>query len=316
MPVLRDFLYLDVDRVRSLLAQLEGGVVEQSVERLTKSRDARAGGSLFGLFDLGGGLLRERATEQTKTLHDALFTLFEDAARSSGLFDLDVDVADEAAWTNDLVHEALRPGQLLQITAPTRVLDAQHFRERVDRFAEWPRLVATFTLSDQLEAIKSPKERDRKVNALVAQSFGGDGSLDSIRKIGEFIDLFLAGQISLRQFPCGASPPKLAFAGTLLGRPGYLQEEREALFAKYGSSVTEWTVVSQVATVTGDRPPMSELAIGELVNAADQIDRATLEDAAMQLMQLLESTGVAEGPTYPSIAVTPLAVYREFRLGS
>jgi len=88
---LRDFIYVDVDRVRSLLAQLAGGVVEGSVERLTKSRDARAGGSIFGLFELGGGLLRERATEQTKSLQDALFLLFEDAASQSGLFDLSVD---------------------------------------------------------------------------------------------------------------------------------------------------------------------------------------------------------------------------------
>jgi hypothetical protein len=118
MPVtLRDFVYLDIDRVRSLLAQLSGGVVEQSVERLTKSQDARAGGSLFGLFDRGGGLFRERATEQTKTLQDALFILFEDAAAESGLFELATDLGDVANWEDRSVHEALRPGQLLRLSA-------------------------------------------------------------------------------------------------------------------------------------------------------------------------------------------------------
>jgi hypothetical protein len=305
---LRDFIYVDVDRVRSLLAQLAGGVVEGSVERLTKSQEARAGGSIFGLFELGGGLLRERATEQTKSLQDALFLLFEDAASQSGLFDLSVDLSDPSAWADGTAHAGLQPGQLLRVTAPTRILDAQHFRERLERFAEWPALVTSFAMSDQLSSIKSPKERERRVQAQVAQEFG---PLDGIKKIGDFVNIFLAGQIALRQFPCGVGTPKFGLSGTLLGRPGYLQEEREALFAKYGSLVTEWTVVSQVATVPTEGGGRTELEVGELVTG-DEIDRASMEDAAAQVMQVMESLGVAEGPAFPTVTVTPLAVFREF----
>jgi hypothetical protein len=98
----------------------------------------------------------------------------------------------------------------------------------------------------------------------------------------------------------------------LLGRAGYLQEEREALFAKYGASVTEWTVVSQIAAVPDDSQRRSDLELGELVSGSDEIDRSTVEDAATQLMEVLETLGVAEGPAYPAVAVTPLAVYREY----
>lgn len=305
---LRDFIYVDVDRVRSLLAQLAGGVVERSVERLTKSREARAGGSIFGLFELGGGLLRERATEQTKSLQDALFLLFEDAASQSGLFDLEVDLSDSSQWADGRVHAALRPGQLLRVTALTRILDAQHFQARVERFAEWPALVTSFAMSDQLSSIKSPKERERRIQAQVAQEFG---SLDGVKKIGDFVNIFLAGQITMRQFPCGVEHPKFGLSGSLLGRPGYLQEEREALFAKYGSLVSEWTVVSQVATVSAEGEGRTEIELGELVSG-DEIDRASMEDAAAQLMQVMESLGVAEGPAFPTVTVTPLAVFREF----
>jgi hypothetical protein len=41
--------------------------------------------SFFQIFDLGGALAREKAAEQTKTLQDALYLLFEEAARESGL---------------------------------------------------------------------------------------------------------------------------------------------------------------------------------------------------------------------------------------
>ena len=282
------------------------------MERLTKSGSARAGGTLFGLFEFGGGWFREQATEQTKTLQDAVFMLFEDAADESGLFDLEVDLADSTAWTDGRVHAALQPGRLVRLTAPTRILDAQNFRARVDRFAEWPRLITAFTMSDQLKSVSNPKERGRRVQAAAAQMLGGESALDGVRRIGEFMDVFLAGQISIRQFACGVDQPKLGFSGMLLGRPGYLQEEREALFAKYGSTVTPWTVVSQVASAPDASSRRTALELGELVNASDQVDRATVEDAASQLMELFESIGVAEGPAYPSIAVTPLAVFREF----
>jgi hypothetical protein len=101
-------------------------------------------------------------------------------------------------------------------------------------------------------------------------------------------------------------------SGTLLGRPGYLQEEREALFAKYGSLTTEWTVVSQVATVPTEGGGRTEVEVGELVSGdGDEIDRASMEDATAQLMQVMESLGVAEGPAFPSVTTTPLAVFRE-----
>jgi hypothetical protein len=133
---------------------------------------------------------------------------------------------------------------------------------------------------------------------------GGEGALDGIHRIGDFIDVFLGGQISLRQFPCGVGFPKFSVSGMLLGRAGYLQEEREALFAKYGASVTEWTVVSQIAAVPDDSQRRSDLELGELVSGSDEIDRSTVEDAATQLMEVLETLGVAEGPAYPAVAVT------------
>jgi hypothetical protein len=37
-----------------------------------------------------------------------------------------------------------------------------------------------------------------------------------------------------------------------------------------------------------------------------------MEDAAAQVMQVMESLGVAEGPAFPTVTVTPLAVFREF----
>jgi hypothetical protein len=309
---LRDFLYLDVDRVRSLLAQLERGVVEQVVERLKQSKEGRAGASLFQIFDLGGTLVREKASEQTKTLQDALYLLFEEAASETGLFDSSPSLADEASWLEGTTHRSLREGELIKLTAPTRILDSKHFHERVKRFAEWPRLIASFAAQDQLATIKNPKQRERKLEELAAASLGGPVTLDLIRDIGQFTELFMGGQIVMRQFPCGEAKPDFALVGTLLDRPGFLQEEREALFAKYGAAPASWTVVSQVATIPKPGEGSEELELGDLFDdEADRISRTQFEDMAVQLMRLFETVGIAEGPVYPSIAVTPIAVFRE-----
>jgi hypothetical protein len=117
-----------------------------------------------------------------------------------------------------------------------------------------------------------------------------------VKKIGEFVNVFLARSV------CGSSPAescirKLGLSGTLLGRSGYLQEEREALFAKYGSLVSEWTVVSQVATVPAEGDGRTQIELRELVSG-DEIDRAGMEDAAAQLTQVMEALGVAEGQRF------------------
>jgi hypothetical protein len=308
---LRDFLYLDVDRIRSLLAQLEGGIVEQTVDRLTSSKEARAGASLFRIFEMGGNLVREQAGEQTKTLQDALFLLFEESAAASGVLRESIDLTREEAWRDGTIHRHLEPGQLLQTTALTRILDSRHFRERVERFARWPRLVVAFSSQDRLAAVKNPKERERRLEQMVTDAMGGPGFATLVEEMGEFVELFLGGQISIRQFPCGTEFSEFALVGMLLDRPGFLQEEREALFAKYGSAPSYWTMVSQVATVPQEAGTEPDLDTTALMRADEQINRAEFEDLAAQFMQMLENSGIAEGPTFPSVAVTPIAVYRE-----
>ncbi|MGH9174733.1 MAG: hypothetical protein ACRD1H_10255, partial [Vicinamibacterales bacterium] len=77
-----------------------------------------------------------------------------------------------------------------------------------------------------------------------------------------------------------------------------------------------WTVVSQVATVPKpDEDRADELQLRDLVDdETDRISRTQFEDMAVQLMRLFETIGIAEGPIYPTIAVTPIAVFREVQI--
>jgi hypothetical protein len=102
----------------------------------------------------------------------------------------------------------------------------------------------------------------------------------------------------------------------LLDRRGYIQEEREALFGRYGSTLRGWTIVMQIATIPreGDAPEQ-DFSTMEFTQG-DSISRPSVELAAVRLLKMLESTGVAEGPLWPSITTTPLAIYRPVPSGS
>jgi hypothetical protein len=77
MPTLRDLLYLDRQRVRQLLAQVDGGVLESIVERSSEGAARRQGANLLRTVDLGRELTRESTAETTISLEDALLDLLE-----------------------------------------------------------------------------------------------------------------------------------------------------------------------------------------------------------------------------------------------
>src|SRR5437899_1426767 len=103
---LRDFIYLDTERVRSFLAQAVGGLVSQRAKQdeHVAGGKANAKGKLF-VAEMGGELdyhFRRSATE-TFSLHDALFAEFLDNVRVSE------GPSRESAWNAD----AFRDGELL-----------------------------------------------------------------------------------------------------------------------------------------------------------------------------------------------------------
>lgn len=95
---LREFFYVDVDRVRSLLAQLPGGVVEAI---RAQSTNAFEGGGQASVFGIGahGGYTREIASEESRSLQDLTFVAFEQTANEEGLIvELGAEVRDPTAW--------------------------------------------------------------------------------------------------------------------------------------------------------------------------------------------------------------------------
>jgi hypothetical protein len=252
----RQFLYIDVDRVRSYLAQLDEGVLESVVDRAGSDKGAKISAQLFGVGP-EGSISGTSGREESRSMQDLTFSYFEENANSKGwILDLDESYSDPDSWDTSAVHDTLAEGQLIRVTSQAQVFDATFFRQRLDRLRAFSRAVIEVSSSDAL-AGKSQRDRDRIIAQAERQMWDGtDPSL--VGAISDVMVSLLGEEIALRVLPCGREHPEYSFGGVLLNRSDYLQKEREALFSRFGSFLSGWTFVMQVETVPYQMPPQDE----------------------------------------------------------
>jgi hypothetical protein len=341
--VIREYLYVDVQRTRSLLAQLEDGVVEQQVKRTALDDAAELGASLLGIGGKGAWSAHE-SYEESRSLMDLTAVIFEEAAASQGLIvDIDPSQVPEE-WSDGTVHSILREGEILRATGEILITDPAYIGARfegLDGFMSDLVEMQVGIARDALRALRDAeleghraqlqsananqrKQIERKLRALdeeleaaarrsVEDELGAKG-VDQMRGIMKVLQSYLGSAISVRLLACGLDRPEHGFAGSLLGRDSYLQREREELYSRYGSVLSGWTMLMQVARIPTEEATSSARIAnssdwGELA-AGGSINRAAFEGVASQLLQMMESIGVAEGPRFPTISVVPLAIYR------
>lgn len=344
--MMRELLYVDVARVRSLLSQLDGGIVESAVERTVQQTSSQVGAAVLGL---GAHRSGESVTEaeESRTLQDLLFAVFDEVGASQGLIrDVDPDYfSDSEAWESSQVHAGLTEGEIIRIFLPVLITDPIFVRGRLNRMLEMAGAFRTLQedqIEEQLAAleangkreiesaladvsasrdkkatVRKAKERELKTvldNARATATAASAFSTDEFTSMLPLIDSFLSTDaISVRFLGCGDSNPKYSMVGSLLGRDEYIQREREALFARYGSLLEGWTAVVQIATV----PSRSQLDAARSstfddldFTSGDGIDRAAIEQVVMRLLGRMEIVGISEGPVWPSVSVVPLAIFR------
>jgi hypothetical protein len=323
----KEFLYVDVERVRSYYAQLNRGVIDSVVSTSTTSKALDGEARLAG-FGVGGAATREASRQEARSLQDLTYVVFEELLEREGLLtDLGSEWADADGWTSGRLHEELHDGQVLRFTGDVQVLDPSFVRDRIAQVARVARAIAGFVLPEAApEPARPPSRqggrtqpgakgksatqaREAQKDAAVQALLGG-ASAGMFDDIAEFVTGFTNDSIMVRAQPCGPARPELHFGGVLLSRSDYLQDDREALFSRYGSQLSDWTVVMQVARLpAATSPPAAELQ-PPLSNG--QIDRVAVERMVSSLVTQVESTGLAEGSVFPAVPVTVLAIYREF----
>ena len=264
-------------------------------------------------------------------MQDLSYVYFQELFEDADLIrDITEVVEDPISWKSGHVHNSLEEGSIIRYTGLIQIIDPQFVKSRFEQFArlvtgivgaqigEAPDIAATPPVRvggrtrPGSPALRGDAARQALKDELVSKFLPGS-STGHIRDIAESVSAFTNDAISVRVLPCGRDYPDYHLAGTLLGRNEYIQEEREALFGRYGVYLNDWTAVMQVARIPSETPPLAPDFSRKFVNdETGKIDRTTFEQMVIDLIGDYEQKWLSEGVRYPAISTTILAIYRQF----
>lgn len=300
MQKVRDFIYLDIERIRSLVSQLEEGLVESFSKSLGSEASVSAGikGSALGLIKGEGGLesLWRRDSSENKTLHDYAYSKLEKILLESDLLvqcgkeQLDYPAARvfraELTSTSFLLLDAA-----VELNDFTRMKVILSNFNNIAEFLAWTQSVAAGEVAGN--AVKKASAAPKSKNEM---------QLDArlTKGLQLVIDTLLGGKLVLRANPFSPDVP-INFVGVL--REDCLRERMSDLLTKYGSRpVQRWRLFCQVASLDphdSTQLPMASEAGGMGAAFVKMFDAIRAVDRTVQPYG------------YPDVTVTPIAVYRQ-----
>jgi len=109
----REFLYVDHQRIRSYYSQLNRGVIESVVLHGGGNVAGSFGAKLFG-FGPSASYARDTHREESRSLQDLTYTIFEELFEQEGLIE---DIKDKAnnieTWRNGSLHSSIEEGDIV-----------------------------------------------------------------------------------------------------------------------------------------------------------------------------------------------------------
>jgi hypothetical protein len=168
------------------------------------------------------------------------------------------------------------------------------------RFNEIRRIIIEFSYQERLTEAAAGKERDA-VNRELTKEIA-EGKLDDnyLKKLVTIFEFFLTDRLVVKMFPFPDNP-NVRVVGPL--QPSLLRELLSDIRLKFGSSpAAEWTMFGQIAAV----PQPNEKRPAWAMTFSNEMDQA-LEDLFGSMRSIEDFFRVS----YPEIAITPIAIYRD-----
>jgi hypothetical protein len=302
---LRDFVYLDVERIKSLVAQQQGGVI---VDQTQGNESMKGGGGKLGLkipmlADAGvnGEYAATNRSSETRTLHDFVFSEME-----SGLIKNEqlIVISNENVCSDELVNElrsSLTDVDYVLIRGRLRFFDFDRMDSLLGNINDLVRATVHFQLQDTVTELPNGAERNRYKN-LVDRAMN-DAKIDeqTVKHLRKVLDLFVKDRLVIKIRPADEFPA-LQFAGPLSDQ--WLRESRDHIRFKYGASPYEpWNVFAQIATIPQEARKNTFEPSYKSGNPLDL--------AFEQVFAPVSDLDAFFQVTYPEIAITPIAIYRE-----
>ncbi|WP_157431734.1 DUF6414 family protein [Actinomadura hibisca] len=317
---LREFLYVDTEKVRSMLAQIEGGIEED--ERNTVRTDKRTEGGVRGFASHYQNWADERYVN--KSFGDALFPVLEQSLEVHNLLaDISDQLTDVELWRSGTIADSWPAGSMVRITSPGSLFDSRFVASSLAGTA------ATYMglqgLLDEGQSRQGASRGGNNRRSQGSRSSEGDGTQNLEDLIPDYqisseMEFLPSSQLrALIRVARGLFSPglhmnltptdddEIVISARLQEGRQFLDSEPDVLFARYGLDVQEWTMVGLVghhAAPASTTPSFEDFANDE------GLKRGKAASTVNSFMKVMGVTGLTDLPQHPGFSMVPIAVYR------
>ena len=287
-PTLRDFFYLDIDNVRSLVAQFREGVPEA----FEKTRIHRGGGGLKGPLSLDYAY--ERADTETLSMHHYLYTVLEEKLREAKR----ITAIDGSYPFDKWNHDELPDGTIVLAHGFIRILDFDNIVETMRSLPRILEVAAGFQRTALKQQLQSGQMQKLEYDAALKDLQQGQLNKKDVDSIASTIKEMYSGAIRVKVFPFRGDRNHY-LVGSILGE--HLQRQRGGLWLTGGvESASAWYAMGFVNHLTAADPQDFQMPMSP-----------TLEDHLEKLLVSFSPVAqVAATVSLPALSFTPLAIFR------
>jgi hypothetical protein len=305
---IRDFLYLDVERTKSIFAQLEEGLVtgRERVGGTAKEVTGKGGGGVPALLSLAaeGKFIWENEERETKTLHDYMYNYVESKMLDSkSIITINSASVSLDGPTRGKLNSQINQDSFLLISGKITLDDYDYLKGILENFNELSKFIARCSTIQTTEKLSKPQRKQLERELLESKPFA-DWFVNGLKK---FFDTFYKERCMITIRP-NESIPEVYFTGHLIKT--FIRDGLESVIFRYGTSPKiQWCVFAQVAYI----PHQSE---------SGQHDASFQDDVQSQITPSIDEAfrntfsafrdieKLAIAVPHPAIAIIPIAIYR------
>ncbi|MBQ4843324.1 hypothetical protein M5E03_18650 [Bacillus safensis] len=299
----RDFIYMDTERLKSIVAQLNQGLIEGTSKTVTDTDGGKINAGIDFLKLLKAGsessfLFQNQATE-SHTMHDYLYNLAESSLLEKKLLTYipeDFNVKDLSIPSLD--RSTLSSTSFVLVKGKTIINDFTYMKRFLDNLDNLLKaiIIGEQSANNDFEKLP-PKQRNKQVEDRVSQY---NLPKDIKMSIQTFLENFYKDRVVIKNIPFVESP-NFRFVGTL--NQSYLRESIENIIYKYGTAPhEEWFMFAQIASIPTNEQKEVDISF-------NQNDLENGMQTVFDALRDIEKVGLSI--TFPEIAVTPIAIYRQ-----
>lgn len=285
---IRDFIYLDIERVRSFYAQLSKGLpTEHKVEKGAEvGLDSSIEGNvIFAKGQASADYRYIRSSSETSSLHDYIMEAFLEKLKNARRL---IELPDSNfVWEQ---HE-FQDGMLILAKGIIKILDHKYTVALLDNLPK---------LADSVNRIAGVSQQNKGANKnAITNALKGK----PVKELAEFIDQNMRDALRLKVY-LRHDTPSQHFLAT--ANNSFFRYDPVSLITMYGPVIdADWLCLLQINR--GNQHQLTATTIPEFPPLPTQFE-LMLEALADHLSNI---TKTLQGVEFPAVAATPIAIFRE-----